>query len=406
MRGKVRFENVKVMQKRGNWYSGYSLFRLFAWMSVAITGCALPASPDGGPRDQQPPIILTASIRLGSTGIEAEKATWTFDEYVVLASPQQNMLSSPPLPAGTTYELKGKTLVISWPEPLLDSSTYVLQWGNTVRDLHEGNVLKGIQWVFSTGNALDSGELRGQVVDPWSGKGVKDAAVCLYPADVGDSCVMGPARYATRSNDSGYYHFTYLRENMSYALRAFADADGNNKLSTGEITPIAVTATAQAQRYVESAPYDLAPPLPLLSATAIADSLLDWTPWGEDSAGVFSFTYVHGCGPMIGDSLAYPNARPIVIQLKGKLGVYAEWTSMTPCATQKGEVHGLPPGKYTLQAFYDQNSNGVLDAGDYWEVQQPETRIFAKDPIEIKAQWTIESTWEIDRYDPIYWGVH
>jgi hypothetical protein len=132
------------------------------------------------------------------------------------------------------------------PNPFMENSTYVFQWGNTIRDLHEGNILKGVQWVFSTGNMLDSGEIQGRVVDPWTGEGVKDAAVCLYPTRnhwhgdpvLNDSCVFNIANYATRTDDSGYYTFSFLRTDTAYAIRAFADADGNNKLSPGELTPI------------------------------------------------------------------------------------------------------------------------------------------------------------------------
>ncbi|NDH90400.1 MAG: hypothetical protein EBZ22_05875, partial [Flavobacteriia bacterium] len=71
-----------------------------------IWGCALPAAPDGGPRDKDAPVILEASIPNGSVQVSAREATWKFDEFVVLSSPQQNFTSSPPLPTGTTFELR------------------------------------------------------------------------------------------------------------------------------------------------------------------------------------------------------------------------------------------------------------------------------------------------------------
>jgi hypothetical protein len=59
-----------------------------------------------------------------------------------------------------------------------------------------------------------------------------------------------------------------------------------------------------------------------------------------------------------------------------------------------------------LQALYDRNSDGKLNSGDYWEKEDPESRISAKIPIEIKANWTMETRWEINRMDPVYKLFH
>ena len=170
-----------------------------------IVSCALPAAPDGGPRDTTPPKIIFSSVENNSTNVLTNELKWTFDEYVVLQSPSRNIFSSPPLPENTKYEIRGKSLIISWDNDLLSSSTYVIQMGAAIKDLHEGNVLKGIQWVFSTGSSLDSGEIIGQIIDSWSNSPAKDIAVCLYP-DQGsnDSVIFKPALYSSRTDDSGF----------------------------------------------------------------------------------------------------------------------------------------------------------------------------------------------------------
>ena len=407
-------------QKPGNWCSVPSLWVTFITLMGIIWGCALPAAPDGGPRDKDAPVILEASIPNGSVQVSAREATWKFDEFVVLSSPQQNFISSPPLPTGTTYELRGKTFKVAWTEPLLENSTYVFQWGNTVRDLHEGNVLKGIQWVFSTGNQLDSGEIQGRVVDPWTGEGVKDVAVCLYPTQnhrhgdpvPNDSCVFSPANYATRTNDSGYYTFSYLRTDTAYAIRAFADADGNNKLSPGEWTPIGYLPDTwrpwDSPWKANWGPVDYLPPILLMGQKAVQDSILAWNPWGADSSGTLKLSWTHGCGPRqaVDGELSHPEGLPFILQLKGKTGIYAQWTSDQPCSDHTAVLSGLPPGTYTLQAVYDRNANGTLDAGNYWSGEAPETRIFATEKIEIKANWEVETHWELPRSNPISWEFH
>ena len=409
-----------MMKKCCQWFTENSLFGVLITFLGGIGSCALPAAPDGGPRDKEPPIILEASIMQGSVNVRETEVWWRFDEFVVLSSPQQNFVSSPPLPAGTTYELRGKTFKVAWPEPLLENSTYVFQWGNTIRDLHEGNVLKGVQWVFSTGNALDSGEIQGRVVNPWTDEGVKDAAVCLYPTPdhwkgdpvLSDSCVFTVANYATRTNDSGYYTFSFLRSDTAFAIRAFADADGNNKLSPGELTPIGYlddTWRPWDSPWKDSwGPGDYLPPILLMDQKAVPDSVLAWEPWGADSSGTLKLSWTHGCGPTkaVDGGLFHPEGPPFILQLKGKTGIYAQWTSDRPCTEHTEVLTGLPPGTYTLQAVYDRNANGMLDAGDYWVGEAPETRIFAAEKIEIKANWEVETTWELPRKNSISWEFH
>jgi hypothetical protein len=55
-----------------------------------LAGCALPAPPDGGPRDEVGPKVLRPSVPMGATSVDAHSLEWTFDEFVVLAG-EKNM---------------------------------------------------------------------------------------------------------------------------------------------------------------------------------------------------------------------------------------------------------------------------------------------------------------------------
>ena len=48
------------------------------------SSCALPAPPDGGPRDTDGPKVVESNLALGATSSNPEFLSWTFDEYVVL----------------------------------------------------------------------------------------------------------------------------------------------------------------------------------------------------------------------------------------------------------------------------------------------------------------------------------
>ena len=363
-----------------------------------IVSCALPAAPDGGPRDTTPPKIIFSSVENNSTNVLTNELKWTFDEYVVLQSPSRNIFSSPPLPENTKYEIRGKSLIISWDNDLLSSSTYVIQMGAAIKDLHEGNVLKGIQWVFSTGSSLDSGEIIGQIIDSWSNSPAKDIAVCLYP-DQGsnDSVIFKPALYSSRTDDSGFYKLEYIVRDKAYKIRAFKDTDGNNRLSVGELTPIAFVDGVKADKMnskknLDKKFYNLS----LLNSEVLTDSIIKWTPWGADSSGELTLKYSVGCD----SALTNQNFTPIVIQLKGEKGIYAEWFCPTACDSNIVSIAGLPPGTYNLQAFYDRNQDSILSSGSYWSKESPESRVFAKSKLDIKANWSTETKWKIDNIDP------
>ena len=98
------------------------------WIGLAISGlivqCAMPMAPDGGPRDVDPPVIVTANVPYGSNQMHGQSMQWTFDEFVKLHQASQQIICSPPLPESVTYELKGKTLSIAWEGDLIPESTY------------------------------------------------------------------------------------------------------------------------------------------------------------------------------------------------------------------------------------------------------------------------------------------
>ncbi len=370
---------------------------VYAFVSMIIS-CALPASPDGGPRDTTPPKIIFSSVENNSTNVLTNELKWTFDEYVLLQSPSRNIFSSPPLPEDTKYEIRGKSFIISWDMDLLSSSTYVIQMGAAIKDLHEGNILKGIQWVFSTGPSLDSGEIIGQIIDPWSNSPAKDVAVCLYPDEgSSDSMIFQPALYSSRTDDSGFYKLEYIVQDKGYKIRAFKDTDGNNRLSAGELTPIGFIDEVEADKMnlkknSNKKFYNIS----LLNSEILTDSIISWTPWGADSSGELTLKYSIGCDSV----LANQNFTPIVIQLKGEKGIYAEWVCPAACDSNIVTLAGLPPGTYSLQAFYDRNQDSILSSGNYWNRQTPESRVFAKSKLDIKANWSTETKWEIDNIDP------
>ena len=51
---------------------------------LVLVACASIGSPDGGPYDEEPPVLLKATPALNATGVTVAKVTLEFDENVNL----------------------------------------------------------------------------------------------------------------------------------------------------------------------------------------------------------------------------------------------------------------------------------------------------------------------------------
>jgi len=78
---------------------------------------------------------------------------------------------------------------------------------------------------------------------------------------------------------------------------------------------------------------------------------------------------------------------PIIVQLVDEQEkVYATQIQETP---EIVKFVLLPPRKYFVRIIYDDNKNGRWDTGYYWDRRQPEETFYAKEPIDLRANWDI-----------------
>ena len=118
--------------------------------------CANVVSPSGGPKDTIPPIVLQSVPENQTANFHDKEIHITFDEYVTLNNPNSNIFISPPLEKNPEYRLSGKSLIIKFKEALKPDVTYSINFGEAIKDLHEGNVFKNYSFVFSTGENIDT----------------------------------------------------------------------------------------------------------------------------------------------------------------------------------------------------------------------------------------------------------
>ena len=83
----------------------FKYFWLFAVLIICWS-CAQQGNPTGGPRDEDPPVVIESNPPNYSTQFKAKKIRITFDEYIVLDNVNQELIVSPPMEEQPKVKLK------------------------------------------------------------------------------------------------------------------------------------------------------------------------------------------------------------------------------------------------------------------------------------------------------------
>jgi len=164
-----------------------------------------------------------------SINFSGKKIEITFDEYITLENANQNVMISPPLSEKPEIKLKNKTVVIKFKEDLAANTTYTINFGATIKDLHEGNQFKDYVYSFSTGDHIDTLAIAGKVLNASDKKPVDGVYVSLYAADRDnlDSLPMTTIPdYITKTDKEGKFSLNGLAD-KKYLVFALKDANAN-----------------------------------------------------------------------------------------------------------------------------------------------------------------------------------
>ena len=191
--------------------------------------CANQVAPTGGPKDETPPKVVGTVPENSSINFNGKRIELTFDEYITLENANQNVLISPPLSEKPDIKLKNKTVVIKFKESLAANTTYTINFGTAIKDLHEGNQFKDYVYSFSTGDHIDTLCIAGKVLNAEDKKPVEDAYVSLYSADRDnlDSLPMTTVpNYITKTDKEGNFRLNGLAD-KKYLVFALKDVNSN-----------------------------------------------------------------------------------------------------------------------------------------------------------------------------------
>ena len=187
------------------------LLAIFVLSQLFIyTGCANIVPPEGGLRDTLPPVLVKANPANLTRNFINDRITFTFDEYVDLDNYQQNVIVSP-LPVNMpTMTRKLNTITIKLRDSVEQNTTYSFNFGNSIKDVNEGNILKDFVYTYSTGRYIDSLQFSGRVVLAETG-GIDSTLTVLLYREMNDSAVINNRpRFVTKLNNNGSFTFHNL----------------------------------------------------------------------------------------------------------------------------------------------------------------------------------------------------
>ncbi len=209
------------------------MYCVFICLSI-LYGCASSGQISGGLKDIKPPVLVieTSSPNMNSNTIE-RKFYFTFDEYIEAKDVLKEVLVSPPLIYIPKVTARGKKVLFEFNEKevLKENTTYIIHFGESIRDFNEGNKFTNFKHVFSTGDNIDSLRVKGTVYDLETEKPLQGISVLLYE-DLSDSTIVRKKPfYATRTDKNG----GFILENIKPStFRIIALKDENNNLIFNE----------------------------------------------------------------------------------------------------------------------------------------------------------------------------
>ncbi|MES1217284.1 MAG: Ig-like domain-containing protein [Bacteroidota bacterium] len=200
-------------------------------VSIAVlsgSGCANIIPPQGGYKDSLPPILIKANPGDSARNFKGNRINFSFDEFIDLENVQSNLIVSPTPKTDPGVDYKLNSVSVKLKDTLEPNTTYSLNFGNAIKDVNEGNVLKNFTYIFSTGPYIDSMQLQGQVFVAETGKIDSTLIVMLHTSSDDSVIIKEKPRYVAKLDSMGRYTFKNLPPATFY-LYALKDNGGTRR---------------------------------------------------------------------------------------------------------------------------------------------------------------------------------
>ena len=201
--------------------------------------CANIMTPDGGPKDTLPPVIVKIEPGNFATNFKAKKIYIEFNEFVQIKDQNKEMFTSPAMKKLPLLTTRGKGIVITIRDTLKENTTYAIDLGSAIQDNNESNPLNAMRYVFSTGDKIDSMMCSGYTADSYKADSVSRTFIWFYIADSlpstpgYDSTILNrKPDVIARAQNNGIFIAQNLKP-VNYRIYAIGDKNDNQLYEPG-----------------------------------------------------------------------------------------------------------------------------------------------------------------------------
>lgn len=195
-------------------------------LAFLVYACASIGTPDGGPYDEDPPVLLKCSPELYATNNKQKRISLTFDEFVQLENANEKVVVSPPQIETPEIKTNGKRVEVRLLDSLRANTTYTIDFSDAIVDNNEGNPLGDFAFAFSTGETIDTLQVSGTVLDASNLEPIKGILVGLH-SNLADSAFTSlPFARVARTDSRGRFTIRGIAPG-TYHVYALQDVDQN-----------------------------------------------------------------------------------------------------------------------------------------------------------------------------------
>lgn len=199
---------------------------LYALLLVLPVACASIGSPDGGPYDEEPPVLVKSTPGINATGVDNGKVEIVFDENIKLQNAFEKVVVSPPQMQMPEIRYNGKKVTVELFDSLLPNTTYSIDFNDAVVDNNEGNPYENFAYVFSTGDVVDTLAVSGTVLNAEDLEPIKGIVVGLHSCLDDSAFTKRAFERVSRTDSKGRFTIKGIAPGK-YRVYALADANQN-----------------------------------------------------------------------------------------------------------------------------------------------------------------------------------
>lgn len=194
-----------------NTLKGMRLLLPVAGVVALACSCASIGRPEGGPRDETPPVYLRSNPAPGTTRFNGTKIEAIFDENIKLEDIMNKVVVSPAQKQMPTINANGRKLSVELRDTMLENTTYTIDFSDAIRDNNEGNILDGFALDFATGDTIDTLRISGMVLQASNLEPAQGMLVGVY-SNLEDSAISTlPMLRIAKTNQLGQFTIRNLK---------------------------------------------------------------------------------------------------------------------------------------------------------------------------------------------------